>query len=581
MRTAPTARADAVYAGVLYDALGLGSLSAAARRRATSRVRVTSSLFGLVAPTDRIPAYRLSGDAVAARAGHGGRACGASALGPVVTELVGDGLLVDLRSGMYAAFWRPAGLARGSPRCACCTRSPGSGRWSATSTRRPRAGSSAPCSRTAPTRAPGPAGRGAARPGLDRRGRRRRQGRGPARRGRHRRSNRPVCGPTCGSSAWRRTTNAELAGVKLSSLDQPVVRRRRCDQGRPGRLSRRGARADAAGAAGPGTLGRAGAARTGAVHAEEPAQVRTRLDPHDDGLGERLEAGGALPGLRRPADAGLARQPAGRGVPPGADAGRQRPADPPDPRPRPAGRRRPAGRVPDGGGGRAAGPAGAGRRRALRWREDQRRQGRARLRAADRGRRDPGRRGGDPGAGRAGGPPRPGHRDHRVRARGARRQGVRRLDPGRRRDRRRGVQPAGAAGRPGVVPGHLGRARAGGARRLHDPERRRAAAGRRSWAAAMASPRRCPPTWSPRATRSRSRGSSPCTRASGASGRRVESRECVDRRSSASLLERLTRPRRRRRTRRRPAVARCRAASGPAAARPPRGRTTAPSPTPG
>ena len=34
------------------------------------------------------------------------------ALGPVVTELVGDGLLVDLRSGMYAAFWRPAGLPR-------------------------------------------------------------------------------------------------------------------------------------------------------------------------------------------------------------------------------------------------------------------------------------------------------------------------------------------------------------------------------------------------------------------------------------------------------------------------------------
>ena len=33
-------------------------------------------------------------------------------LGPVVTELVGDGLLVDLRSGMYAAFWRPAGLPR-------------------------------------------------------------------------------------------------------------------------------------------------------------------------------------------------------------------------------------------------------------------------------------------------------------------------------------------------------------------------------------------------------------------------------------------------------------------------------------
>ncbi len=111
LRTAPTTRADAVYAGVLYDALGLGTLSTAARRRATSRLRVTSSLFGLVAPADRIPAYRLSGDAVLPGPGSVAGVWRA-ALGPVVTELVGDGLLVDLRSGMYAAFWRPAGLPR-------------------------------------------------------------------------------------------------------------------------------------------------------------------------------------------------------------------------------------------------------------------------------------------------------------------------------------------------------------------------------------------------------------------------------------------------------------------------------------
>ena len=111
LRTAPTARADAVYAGVLYDALGLATLSAGARRRATSRVRVTSSLFGLVAPTDRIPAYRLSGDAVLPGLGT---VAGVwrDALGPEISGLVGDGLLVDLRSGMYAAFWRPTGLTR-------------------------------------------------------------------------------------------------------------------------------------------------------------------------------------------------------------------------------------------------------------------------------------------------------------------------------------------------------------------------------------------------------------------------------------------------------------------------------------
>lgn len=111
LRSAPTARADAVYSGVLYDALGLASLDGAARRRATARVRVTSSLFGLVSPTDRIPAYRLSGDAVLPGLGSVAGVWRES-LGPVVTELVGDGLLVDLRSSMYAAFWRPTGLPR-------------------------------------------------------------------------------------------------------------------------------------------------------------------------------------------------------------------------------------------------------------------------------------------------------------------------------------------------------------------------------------------------------------------------------------------------------------------------------------
>jgi uncharacterized protein len=111
LRTAPAARADAVYAGVLYDALGLATLSPAARRRATSRVRIISSLFGMVAPADRIPAYRLSGDAALPGLGS---VAGAwrGVLGPEVAGLVGDGLLVDLRSSTYAAFWRPAGLPR-------------------------------------------------------------------------------------------------------------------------------------------------------------------------------------------------------------------------------------------------------------------------------------------------------------------------------------------------------------------------------------------------------------------------------------------------------------------------------------
>ena len=112
LRTAPTARADQVYSGVLYEALSPSTLSPSARRRATSRVLVASSLFGVVGPADRIPAYRLSGDATLPALG-GVAAHWRDALGPVLEELAGDRLVVDLRSSMYAAFWRPpAHLAR-------------------------------------------------------------------------------------------------------------------------------------------------------------------------------------------------------------------------------------------------------------------------------------------------------------------------------------------------------------------------------------------------------------------------------------------------------------------------------------
>lgn len=104
--SAPTARADAVYSGVLYDALDPGTLSTGGRRRAARRLAVTSALFGLVSPADRIPAYRLSGDATLPGVGAVAGVWRQS-LGPAVVESVGRGLLVDLRSGMYAAFWRP------------------------------------------------------------------------------------------------------------------------------------------------------------------------------------------------------------------------------------------------------------------------------------------------------------------------------------------------------------------------------------------------------------------------------------------------------------------------------------------
>lgn len=106
LRTASTARADTIYTGVLFDHLGLATLDAGAKRRATSRVAVTSSVFGMVRPSDRIPSYRLSGDT--RLPGLGGVAAHwRTHLGDAVTEAVGDGLLVDLRSTSYAAFWKP------------------------------------------------------------------------------------------------------------------------------------------------------------------------------------------------------------------------------------------------------------------------------------------------------------------------------------------------------------------------------------------------------------------------------------------------------------------------------------------
>ncbi len=104
---APTARADAVYSGVLYEALDLPSLTGAARRRATSWLAVTSGLFGLLRPADRIPAYRLSGDVALPGIGTVSTYWNRR-LDDSVRAAAGRGLVVDLRSSTYASFWRPA-----------------------------------------------------------------------------------------------------------------------------------------------------------------------------------------------------------------------------------------------------------------------------------------------------------------------------------------------------------------------------------------------------------------------------------------------------------------------------------------
>jgi len=107
LRTAPTGRGDAVYSGVLYEAVDLPGLTGAARRRATQWVAVTSSLFGVLRPADRIPAYRLAGNVALPGLGTVSTYW-SKRLDPTLTQAAGRGLVVDLRSSTYAAFWRPA-----------------------------------------------------------------------------------------------------------------------------------------------------------------------------------------------------------------------------------------------------------------------------------------------------------------------------------------------------------------------------------------------------------------------------------------------------------------------------------------
>lgn len=101
LRKAPAGPAAEVYTGVLYDRLGLPELPARARKR----VLIASALWGVVRPDDRIPYYRLS--AKARLDGIGPIAAWwREALREALPDKQGS-LVVDMRSGAYAAAWKP------------------------------------------------------------------------------------------------------------------------------------------------------------------------------------------------------------------------------------------------------------------------------------------------------------------------------------------------------------------------------------------------------------------------------------------------------------------------------------------
>jgi len=106
--TAPTLPVAELYTGVLYEALDLAGLPAAARRKANQQLIVFSALFGALRPTDRVPPYRLSPGAGLPKLGTLASTW-KSAMPLALEPAAGEGLVLDLRSGPYAALWKPSG----------------------------------------------------------------------------------------------------------------------------------------------------------------------------------------------------------------------------------------------------------------------------------------------------------------------------------------------------------------------------------------------------------------------------------------------------------------------------------------
>jgi cytoplasmic iron level regulating protein YaaA (DUF328/UPF0246 family) len=113
--TAPTLPAIERYTGVLYGALDTASMPAARQRRIDAQVRIVSGLWGVVAPRDLIPDYKLKMSATLARLGRLStwwRPAVTAALAPEV-----EGRTVwDLLPNEHRSAWAPDLAGSGAPR---------------------------------------------------------------------------------------------------------------------------------------------------------------------------------------------------------------------------------------------------------------------------------------------------------------------------------------------------------------------------------------------------------------------------------------------------------------------------------
>jgi cytoplasmic iron level regulating protein YaaA (DUF328/UPF0246 family) len=106
LHDAPSGRAAEVYTGVLYAAAGLATLPDGAAQRAQASVLTFSGLWGVVAPGDRIPAYRLSMGVGLPDVGRLATFW-KPALAEVLDARAAGDVVVDCRSATYVAAWKP------------------------------------------------------------------------------------------------------------------------------------------------------------------------------------------------------------------------------------------------------------------------------------------------------------------------------------------------------------------------------------------------------------------------------------------------------------------------------------------
>ena len=94
--SASTSPAIEIYAGVLYKTLDFRSLPVDSQRRANDRILIFSTLFGVLRPTDQIPAYRAKMKISDWKK-------------PLSFALdnIENQLIIDCRSSTYSAAWKP------------------------------------------------------------------------------------------------------------------------------------------------------------------------------------------------------------------------------------------------------------------------------------------------------------------------------------------------------------------------------------------------------------------------------------------------------------------------------------------